>query len=70
MEERNPKDEASIRLVAVIAGSAVLMVVWFYFHPFSALICSTFAIVVSVLCVWPPHLQLREGDNFRRKLND
>ena len=70
MEKRNPKDAASMRLLGVIAGSALLMAIWFCFHPISALLCSIVAILVSVICIWPPHLSMRDGGAFRQKLND
>ena len=59
-----------MRFLAVIVGSALLMGVWFCFYPVSALICSSFAIVVSILCVWPPHLHVRASGALRQKLRD
>ena len=70
MEQPNPKDDAAVRFVAVIIGSAVLMLIWFSFYPVSALVCSTFAIVVSILCVWPPHLPAKTNETLRQKLHD
>lgn len=58
MEQRNRKDDASARLIAVIAGSATVMALWFCFYPVSAMICSGFAILVTVLSISPP---LRAG---------
>jgi hypothetical protein len=70
MAQRNRKDDASARLMGVIAGSATVMALWFYVHPVGALICSSFAILVSVLSIWPPPCPARDGSSLRQKLND
>ena len=57
MKDHDAKDDGSVRLVVVVLISSLLMLVWFYFHPLTAIICSTFALVVSIIAIWPPQLR-------------
>jgi uncharacterized membrane protein (GlpM family) len=68
MSHRNSKDEASMRLMAVVAGSSFLMAVWFFVHPFSALICTFVAVIILMVSAWLTPLGVRPRGKLPQKL--
>lgn len=49
--------QSIVWLIALVGGSAVLMTLWFFLYPETALVCTAIGILLCMAARWSPDLE-------------